>query len=89
MSESSGASRSAVAATVKEFILNAFLPETSPQELTETTPLVTEGILDSLATVQLVAFLEERYGIEVQPHETGIDYMDSIADIANLVISKL
>ena len=31
-----------------------------PSELTETTPLITGGILDSFATMKLVMFLEER-----------------------------
>jgi acyl carrier protein len=43
---------------VKEFILREFLPGESPQELTDSTPLITGGILDSLATIKLVSFLE-------------------------------
>jgi acyl carrier protein len=88
MTEDTAGSVDAVAATVKEFILQEFLPGTSASELTATTPLVTGGILDSLATVRLVTFLEERFGIEIQPHETGVDYMDSVHDIAQLVVSK-
>ncbi|MCC6179369.1 MAG: acyl carrier protein [Chloroflexi bacterium] len=73
---------------VREYILEAFLPGERPDELTDTTPLVTGGILDSLASLRLVAFLEETYGIEVQAHEANVDNLDSVADIANLVCSK-
>ncbi|MCI0435735.1 MAG: acyl carrier protein [Gemmatimonadetes bacterium] len=78
-----------IAATVKDFILTEFLPDADPAELTATTPLVTGAILDSLATVRLVAFLEDTYGIQIQAHETSIDHLDSLTLIAELVRSKL
>jgi acyl carrier protein len=74
---------------VKEYILEEFLPGESPAELTDSTPLITGGILDSLATIKLVAFLEERFKIQIQAHETMVDYLDSVSDIAQLVHSKL
>ena len=52
----------AIKQTIKEFILDEFLPGEDPDELTESTPLITGGILDSIATLKLVMFLEERYG---------------------------
>ena len=75
-------------ATLKDYILTEFLPGTAPSELTEATPLITGGILDSLATVQLVAFLEEQFGVEIRPHEVSVDHLNTITDIANLVRSK-
>jgi acyl carrier protein len=78
----------AVAQSIKEFILKEFLPGEKPGALTETTPLITGGILDSLGTVQLVLFLEETYGIELKPSETGVDHLNTVADIARLVESR-
>ena len=75
--------------TVKEYILKEFLPGENPAALTDTTPLITGGILDSLATIKLVAFLEERFGIQIQAHETMVDYLDTVPDIAQLVGSKI
>ncbi len=75
--------------TVKDYILGEFLPGESPDELTDSTPLMTGGILNSLATLKLVMFLEERFKIELQSHETDADHMNTIADIASLVRSKL
>jgi acyl carrier protein len=74
---------------IKEYILKEFLPGENPAELTESTPLVTGGILDSLATIKLVVFLEERFQIKIKSHETTIDYLNTISDIAQLVRSKL
>jgi acyl carrier protein len=73
---------------IKGYILEEFLPGENPAELTDSTPLITRGILDSLATIKLVAFLEERFQIQIQAHETMIDYLDTVADIAQLVSSK-
>ena len=74
---------------VKTYILEEFLPGENPAELTDSTPLITVGILDSLATIKLVVFLEERFQIQIQAHETMADYLDTVADIAQLVSSKL
>jgi len=74
---------------IKGYILEEFLPGENPAELTDSTPLITGGILDSLATIKLVAFLEERFAIQIQAHETTVDYMDTITDIAQLVSSKM
>jgi len=82
------ASTDATISTIKDFILEEFLPGADPSELTPTTPLVTGGVLDSLGTVRLVTFLEERFGIEIQAHETSVDYLDTLNDIAQLVRSK-
>ena len=75
--------------TIKTYILEEFLPGENPAELTESTPLITGGILDSLATLKLVAFLESQFGIEVEPHETAVDYLNTIPDIARLIHSKI
>lgn len=74
---------------VKQYILDEFLPGEDPANLTESVQLVRGGILDSLATLKLVAFLEERFGIEIEAHEANPDNLNSIADIAALVQRKL
>ena len=73
---------------LREFIMTEFLPGEDPSKLTDTTPLISGGILDSLAILKLVAFLEETFGIEIKPYETGPEYLDTISDITNLVTSK-
>ncbi len=74
--------------TVKEHILQKFLPGEDPNELTETTPLITGGILDSISTIQLVAFLEERFGVEFEAHEMNGDYLNTLSMIAETVTAK-
>jgi acyl carrier protein len=75
--------------TIKGYILNEFLPGENPAELTDSTPLITGGVLDSLATIKLVVFLEEQFHIQIEAHETMVDYLNTISDIAQLVHSKM
>lgn len=75
--------------TIKAYILEEFLPGENPEELTDSTPLITGGILDSIATLKLIAFLEEEFGVEIEAHEADVDHLDTVVDIENLVQSKL
>jgi len=77
-----------VTETIKAFILKEFLPGQDPNELTDTTPLITSRILDSLATIKLVLFIEEQFHVTLQAHETDVDHMNTLADITNLIRSK-
>jgi len=74
--------------TVKNYILKEFLPDEAPESLSYTTALVSTGILDSLATLDLVSFLEETYGIKIAAHEVGVDHMNTIDEIAGFVVAK-
>lgn len=73
---------------VHHFILKEFLPGEEPDELTGKTALITGGILDSISTLKLVVFLEERFGITVEAYEAGVDHLDSIEQISELVRLK-
>jgi acyl carrier protein len=75
--------------TIKTYILQEFLPGEDPKLLTDSTPLVTGGILDSLATLKLVAFLQDQFRISIEPYETSPEYLDTLPAIASLVHSKL
>jgi acyl carrier protein len=73
---------------IRQYILSEFLPGEKPSNLRDDTPLRTSGVLDSVATLRMVSFVEERYGIQVEAHEAGVDNFDSIAAIAAFVESK-
>ena len=75
--------------TVKAYILKEFLPGENPEELTDSTPLITGGILDSITTLKLVRFIEERYAFALQAHEVDVEHLNTISDIAKFVHSKL
>jgi len=75
--------------TVRDYILREFLPGENPAVLTDLTPLVTGGILNSLAILKLVDFLEEKFGIEIEAHETDLEHFNTITNIAALVHTKI
>ncbi|MEF8699892.1 MAG: acyl carrier protein [Candidatus Accumulibacter sp. UW26] len=74
--------------TIKNFIMKEFLPGENPDELTETTPLISGGILDSIATLKLVMFMEEEYGVSFEPHEVDKENLDDLNSIVRLLCSK-
>lgn len=86
---SSSVSNADITRAVKEYIITTFLPGEDPSALTDTTPLVSSGILDSLAQIELVAFLEERYKIELEARDVDATKLGTLPDIAKLVQSKL
>ncbi len=73
---------------VHDFILREFLPGEDPDELSDHTPLISGGILDSITTLKMVTFLEDRFGITIEAYEAGVDNLDSIDQIAALVAKK-
>jgi acyl carrier protein len=73
---------------IHRFILQEFLVGEDPGELTDHTPLITGGILDSISTLKLVTFLEDHFQINVEAHEAGVDHLDTIGQIALLVDEK-
>jgi acyl carrier protein len=74
--------------SIKKYILETFLPDEDPASLTTETPLLTTGILDSIAALELVSFLEKSYAIKVKAHEVNIDNLNTINEIATFVRSK-
>ena len=78
----------AIKATVKTFILKEFLPGEDPAALTDTTALVTTGILDSIAVLKAVTFLENQFGITIEPHEAVVENLNTLSDMARLMMTK-
>lgn len=75
--------------TVKRYLLENLFESGSADELTDSTPLITGGILDSISTLQLVSFLESTFKIEFRPNEIDQDNLNTISLIATFVSSKL
>ena len=74
---------------LKDYILEDLLPGEDPDALEDTTPLVTGGVMDSIATIKFATFVDEKYGIDLEAHELSADYIDTLAQMADLIFSKL
>jgi acyl carrier protein len=77
-----------VAETIRHFVLTNHLPGESPANLRDDTPLQTSGILDSLATMGLITFLEQQYQIELDVYDTAVERFNTIRDVAATVDHK-
>ena len=61
---------------------------TGGREVADDEPLIENGVLTSLQTVELVMFLEERFGIVIEDEEFDEENFGSVDAIASLVESK-
>jgi acyl carrier protein len=55
-------------------------------QLTNTTPLLAWGILDSLGVVELTAFIQSRLGVAIPADDVTAENMESVAAVAALVM---
>ena len=74
---------------VRQFILENFLPGEDPRNLTDDTELKESGILDSLSTLKLVSFLEERFKVEFEADDLEAGNLATLTNIERLVTSKM
>jgi acyl carrier protein len=77
-----------IKSALKEFILDKFLPGEDPDALGDETPLITGGVLDSIATIQYATFIEDRYGIELPNDILIAEKIDTLAKMAAIVQEK-
>ena len=61
---------------------------TGGREVADDYPLIENGVMTSLQTVELVTFLEDRFGILVEDEEFDEENFGSVEAIAGLVASK-
>jgi len=72
-----------------EFITINFLFDEENKSLVETDSLLEAGVIDSTGVLELVAFIEETYGIKVEDEEIVPENLDSIQNITIYISQKL
>ena len=70
---------------VLDYVKREYLEEDDDRELTETTPLISGGIVDSFSMVSLKRFLEKKYGIQIPDAEATPEAFDTVKNIVALV----
>ncbi len=71
---------------IRDYVVREYLEEGDEREITETTPLITSGIVDSFSMVSLKRFLEKRYSIRIPDEDATPDAFDTVKSIAELVV---
>ena len=74
---------------IVDFITTNFLFDETDNGLGETDSLLETGVIDSTGVLELVAFIEETYGIKIEDEEIVPENLDSINNIAYYITSKL
>lgn len=78
-----------VAAQVRDFITENFLFREDRSDISDNESLLDAGLVDSTGILELVAFLEERFQIQMADAEIVPENLDSIAAITAYVSRKL
>lgn len=73
---------------VREFIIESFPPGRGNFQLRDDTSLLDAGVIDSTGVLELVAFLEDNFGIVVEDSELVPENLDSINNICRYLGSK-
>jgi acyl carrier protein len=73
---------------IREFIATRLLYSNDGFKYADDTPLLQEGIIDSLGVVELVEFVQTQLGVKVEQKEVRPDNFDSVAKLAAFVRSK-
>jgi acyl carrier protein len=74
---------------IKEFVVSNFLYGQDAGTLTDDQSFLENGIIDSTGVLELVGFLEQRFGIAVADRELLPENLDSLQNAARFVDRKL
>ena len=70
--------------TILEFIRTRFRAAIGRTTLDRDTRLFSSGIVDSFGVLELIAFLEERFGVDIDPARHQLEEFDTVAKIVAL-----
>ncbi|WP_339731728.1 acyl carrier protein [uncultured Gimesia sp.] len=74
---------------VRDFVADNFLFGEDPESLNNDDSFLETGIIDSTGVLELVAFIEDKYSVEVDDDELVPENLDSIDRLINFIESKL
>jgi acyl carrier protein len=77
-----------IRAELAEFIVTNYLFGDATMAPRDEDSLIEGGIIDSTGILELIEFVESRFGIEVSEAETIPENMDSISRLTQFVLSK-
>jgi acyl carrier protein len=70
---------------VRDYVTREYLEDGDDRVITDTTPLITGGIVDSFSMVSLKRFLEKKYSIQIPDADASPEAFDNVNSIAALV----
>lgn len=74
---------------LKDYIAQNLLFSDDGFQYDDDVSFLEEGIVDSIGVLELVAFVDESFGVEVEDHEVTPDNFDSINKLTSYIHEKL
>jgi acyl carrier protein len=70
---------------VLDYVKREYLEEGDDREVTDSTPLISGGIVDSFSMVSLKRFLEKKFAISIPDADASPEAFDTVNSIVTLV----
>lgn len=74
---------------IKTYLVKELVRDQGEPDLKREDSLIDRGIIDSLGLFKLVSFIEEEFGVAVEPHEVRTDNFETLAMVTELVRKKV
>jgi acyl carrier protein len=78
-----------IEATIERFIVDELMMGNGQTKIDPDQSLISSGVVDSLALLRLITFIEEQFGVVVEDDEVIPDNFQSINVMKGLVEQKL
>jgi acyl carrier protein len=73
---------------IREFVVSNFLFGENGDGLNDRDSFLEKGIMDSTGVLELIAFIQEHFGIAIDDQEITPDNLDSVEKVARFVGGK-
>ncbi|MFV1975183.1 MAG: acyl carrier protein [Candidatus Scalindua sp.] len=73
---------------IRRFIIENYLYGQDGNDFADDTSFLEKGLIDSTGVLELVSFVQEKYGISVADEELIPDNFDSIQNLSAFIIKK-
>ena len=73
---------------LRTFVMENIMYGQNTNALTDTSSFLESGVIDSTGVLELVAFLERRFGVKVEDRELVPENLDSINGLVRLIERK-
>ena len=74
---------------IRQFVVENFLFGQNDRQIADDQSFLEGGIIDSTGVLELIAFLESRYGIAIADDELVPANLDSVNRVAGFVATKM
>ncbi len=73
---------------INEYISQHLLAGATDTAISNSDDLLGSGLIDSMGMMRLIAFIEERFGIQVPPEEMVLEHFMTINDMEAYLLTK-